>query len=63
MATYFEAWSCANKRASLALDSGDRELMVREQESSDCLYLGPGWFDNGVVPYPEGCFTVVNGAG
>lgn len=38
MATYFGAWSCANKRASLALDAGDRELMLREQESSDCLY-------------------------
>ena len=38
MAAYFEAWFCANKRASLALDSGDRELMLREQESSYCLY-------------------------
>lgn len=38
MATYFHPWSCANKRASLALQVGDRELMVREQESSDCLY-------------------------
>ena len=38
MAAYFEAWSCANKRASLALQAGDRELMVREQESSNCLY-------------------------
>ena len=38
MATYFRASSCADKRASLALQAGDRELMVREQESSDCLY-------------------------
>ena len=38
MATYFEAWSCASKRASLALQAGDRELMLREQESSHCLY-------------------------
>ena len=38
MATYFEAWSCANKRAGLALQAGDRELMLRERESSDCLY-------------------------
>ena len=25
--------------------------------------LGPDWFDNGVAPYPEGCFLVANGAG
>ena len=38
MAAYFEAWSCANRRASLALQAGDRELMLRERGSGDCLY-------------------------